>query len=984
MGDKIGKKHLIVMIGLIVSVLSIITVYAGRDWLFVNPFQPYSFSGVSYASRDIEGNTFVVNNSNTEVLKISSEGRLLWRSRASDKSFLSAGRVVADEEGNVYVHDVRIAQGVRIASEGIVKLSADGKIISTIDTIDAEKDCVRQSIVGLVPLKQGVIYIKKGENSITLCNTEQESSVEYPVKDAENMIFGCAYDKDNDVLFYVTYDGKIYQYRNGYADELLYDSDMVENSVPREISYANGFLYSADIGLRDTIQISCETGTVDRIEVQEALKEREIAYNVSGCGGLITSTSYSIIVWEGESYEQMWDIPLSGNLAVYICLVWFSLLILAIGVIFLLVKLVKMLLKKFNFYAKITMTVMAVIAGVAILFIAILFPDFQDMLEDEIYTREKFAAAAVTNRLPAEAFERLEKPSDFMNEDYIQVRQVVRDVFFTGEESSNDLYCVLYKVVDGTVTLVYTLEDICVAYPYDWEYEGTELQEVMEQGTTVQYATKSSSGSFVFIHAPIRDENGEIIGIIEVGTDMQSVTEKSSQIQFSLIINLIAITVAIFMVAFELIYFIKGRHELNMRKQEKRDNQLPVEIFRFIVFLIFFFTNLTCAILPIYAMRIAENMSFTVISPVMLAAIPISAEVVSGAVFSAVGGRVINRLGTKRSILVSSVLFTAGLGLRVIPNIWLLTVSSLLLGAGWGILLLLVNIMIVELPDDEKDRGYAYYSVSSLSGANCAVVFGGFLVQWMSYTALFAITAGLSILLFFVSNKYMSRYTSESNEEGTKSVEEEKHMNLFQFVFRPRIIGFFLLMMVPLLICGYFMNYMFPIIGSEWGLSETYIGYAYILNGIFVLILGTPLTEFFSNRGLKHLGLSTAALLYAAAFLEVVFLENIPSLFIALVLIGVADSFGIPLLTSYFTDLKDVEQYGYDRGLGVYSLFENGAQSLGSFVFGYVMLLGVSKGLMLVLIVVSVLAVVFLVCTTFAIRREKGGRKRGKKTKVKC
>ena len=52
-----------------------------------------------------------------------------------------------------------------------------------------------------------------------------------------------------------------------------------------------------------------------------------------------------------------------------------------------------------------------------------------------------------------------------MNEDYRQVRQVVRDVFFSDSDSSQDLYCVLYKVKDGTVTLVYTLEDICVAYP---------------------------------------------------------------------------------------------------------------------------------------------------------------------------------------------------------------------------------------------------------------------------------------------------------------------------------------------------------------------------------------------------------------------------------------------------------------------------------------------------------------------------------------
>lgn len=969
MRNKIGKKHLIAMTGLIIVVFAMVTVYVGRDWLFVNPMKPYSFSEVSYASRDAEGNTLVVHNSNTEIVKLSAEGKLLWKSCASDQSFLSAGRVVADEEGNVYVHDVRIAHGVQIASEAIVQLSPDGKLVSTIDFIEAEKNCVKQSIIGLVPLEHGVVYMKKGEDSIMLCNTQQESSVVYRIKDAEDMVLCCAYDSEHDVLFYVTYDGKIYQYRDGDENELLYDSDTVEGSIPQEISYSDGILYAADIGLRDTIRISCETGVTDRMEVQEPLEEREIAYHVSAAGHLVTSTSYSVILWDGDAYGQIWEAPLSGKLSAYICLVWLSLLLTIIGVIILLIQLVKLLVNRFNFYAKITMTVVAGIGGIAILFIGILFPSFQAMLEDEIYTREKFAAAAVTNRLPADAFERLEKPSDFMNEDYRQVRQVVRDTFFSEEESSSDLYCVLYKVVDGTVTLVYTLEDICVVYPYDWEYEGTEMQEVMEQGTTVTYATKSSSGSFVFIHSPIRDENGKIIGIIEVGTDMQSVTDKSRQIQLSLIINLIAITVVVFMVVNELIYFMKGRHELNVRKREERDERLPVEIFRFIVFLIFFFTNLTCAILPIYSIRIAENMSSHVISPVMLAAIPISAEVVSGAVFSAVGGKVIRRLGAKRSILVSSVLFTAGLGLRVIPNIWVLTISSLLLGAGWGVLLLLVNLMIVELPDEEKDRGYAYYSVSALSGANAAVVFGGFLIQWMSYTALFAVTAGLSVLLFFVSNKYMSRYTSEDQEECTEA--EESHMNLFKFVFRPRVISFFLFMMIPILICGYFMNYMFPIIGAEWGLSETYIGYAYIVNGILVLMLGTPLTEYFSNRGLKHLGLSVSALLYAAAFLEVAVLKNIPSLFIALILIGVADSFGIPLLTSYFTDLKDVEQYGYDRGLGVYSLFENGAQSIGSFVFGYVLLIGVGRGLMLVLTVISILAVIFLIGTTFAMRREK-------------
>ena len=70
-------------------------------------------------------------------------------------------------------------------------------------------------------------------------------------------------------------------------DELLYDSDTVDGSIPQEISYSDGVLYSADIGLRDIIRIPCDmenTGSTDRLTVEESLKEREIAYHVSAPG----------------------------------------------------------------------------------------------------------------------------------------------------------------------------------------------------------------------------------------------------------------------------------------------------------------------------------------------------------------------------------------------------------------------------------------------------------------------------------------------------------------------------------------------------------------------------------------------------------------------------------------------------------------------------------------------------------------------------
>ena len=88
------KKQWILIIMLLLTVCSVFVVYAGREWMFTNPFKPYTFSSVSYASGDGDGCTYVIDDSNRKILKISADGRLLWRACASDKSFLSAERVV--------------------------------------------------------------------------------------------------------------------------------------------------------------------------------------------------------------------------------------------------------------------------------------------------------------------------------------------------------------------------------------------------------------------------------------------------------------------------------------------------------------------------------------------------------------------------------------------------------------------------------------------------------------------------------------------------------------------------------------------------------------------------------------------------------------------------------------------------------------------------------------------------------------------------
>ena len=208
----------------------------------------------------------------------------------------------------------------------------------------------------------------------------------------------------------------------------------------------------------------------------------------------------------------------------------------------------------------------------------------------------------------------------------------------------------------------------------------------------------------------------------------------------------------------------------------------------------------------------------------------------------------------------------------------------------------------------------------------------------------------------------------EYNVDEKKDGKTSEKMGIFSFLFKPRIISFFILILIPLLVSGYFLTYMFPILGSDWGLSDSHIGYSYILSGMCAIIFGNRMTEYFSVNNRKVVGLFLSAALYACAFLTVASYMSVLSLMVALVLIGFAECFGVPLLSGYFTDLDEVEKYGYDRGIGLYSLIGNGAESLGSFVFGIILISGVAQGLALFAVALLLIATIF----AFSTRIKKG------------
>jgi MFS family permease len=471
-------------------------------------------------------------------------------------------------------------------------------------------------------------------------------------------------------------------------------------------------------------------------------------------------------------------------------------------------------------------------------------------------------------------------------------------------------------------------------------------------------------GGVLFVLCPIYGEGKEPLGLLELGVDLNEFKRENRDLILTLFLSVISVSVVMIVITVELLVFVDGR-----RKMMDAASSVPVEMMRSATFLVYFITNLSTGFLPLYArnMIAADGRAFLFPTAFLIAA-PISADVLLGAVGSLLGDRIVRKLGFRRAAMAGSAVITAGICLEALSyDIFMLTAGFAVCGFGCGLILFLVHLKIAgEALSAERDRGFSGVTVAMASGINGGVVFGAFLINWLPQRAVLGVSAAMSLLLLAFSARYMTKGEISSLEASAKKASARKEssengkIGLLRFLASPRAFLYLLGLWGPTIASGYFIIYLFPIVGFDLGISESHIGYAFLLNSLIVVFFSASLTRAASAKFGKPVSLTLWTLLYAGSFAAFAFFQNIPALLLALVLIGSADSFGQSLATSYYTELPEVVQYGYGRAIGISNVVDNIFQTLGPFVFSYALHVGLSKGLLQIAGVLAALSVIFL------------------------
>lgn len=163
---------------------------------------------------------------------------------------------------------------------------------------------------------------------------------------------------------------------------------------------------------------------------------------------------------------------------------------------------------------------------------------------------------------------------------------------------------------------------------------------------------------------------------------------------------------------------------------------------------------------------------------------------------------------------------------------------------------------------------------------------------------------------------------------------------LKSFLVNRKVMLFFLLVLIPTAVCSMFLDYYFPVFAESAGISSSNIGRAFLLNGLCIVYLGPLLTRHLNGRFGVEKAIIVAGLLVVAAMSIFAIEGSIYAAFAAVILLGIADSFGLSAQNNYFVRLEATSHIGTGKALGYYGNIKKVGQMLGPIAFGGVAVLG--------------------------------------------
>ncbi|MDR0690630.1 MAG: MFS transporter [Streptococcaceae bacterium] len=932
---------------------------------------------------------FIVNKAKKEVIKSSGNSQIEYSIK--EDRFDSASEVVDGKSSDdLYILDVELdgVSDIYVQKQRILKFTK-GKFVDVVFEYKyPKKDLYRyEGNFQSLTYDNGNLYIiERQKKGFTLHKVDEKAKKLRKVKhfnfnNADKLLRTFVFK--NDKMFALSKVGDVLQFFDDHWDVVYQAKDyqqQIKNkkiySLPWDMVIANdGTLFATDIGSRSLLHINPISKEVKYLKQENTknkpLSDQPLYYHlaINDKNQLFLSGDSSVVNFNQNNGKvkkiDILEVPSTLRMYSFIFIASLSILaLIALFVLFLFLKSTGNYFKK-NPNIRLEIGALFFVTITAALVSNMIINNYNERYKNELLEGMNMVATLTSDILDKDAFEKINSPQSYETKAYSKIRGQIFDVIKNDNTLVEGSYIDLYKVDNDIIyTCTNTNRLSGSYYPWEWAYEGSPEQKIIQTKKGIKLIREMVEGSYIYVVNPIFDDKENVIGLIEVGSSIEEYLYENKQIVRKVILGTISLIVVIMLLTRELFVSSETYQEWKKVKQENiKKKFISGKVVQPLVFAFYFVNNLAAAFMPNYSALLYTP--FLGISKDVAIALPMTFGVLFiGLGF--VGGTLSERFGFKKILNISLVSFALGLvSCGLSKNVWQLIIANSISGFGIGLGLVVVNVYVSSLKDkEERESSFILNNSAIFMGVNTGVIVGAALANLIGYRNVFYI----AFIIVMIILSYVYYFFDDIASKKTKT--EAKTIHFLKFLFKPRIFIYFIGVLLPYLACGYFLHYFFPIFGDDKGLSELEIGQAFLLNGIWVVFLGPVIAKFvlkkLGNVKTILLGLS----LYAGAFASFSFNPTILIALVVLVIMGIADSFTFTAQNVYFTELKEVELYGVSKSMGVYSLFENLGQAIGPIIFSYIIMIGTRKGIIALCAVLLCLCLVFGFSNIFKARRD--------------
>lgn len=954
---------------IILMAVSLAVSIINYDYIFNNPLDTsFVIENATRISQDSGGNSYVIFDSSKKIARINSSGRvdfILEGNSDRPGRFAKAWDITCDASGNLYVLDYTTDDsGIKVDMERISVFGPDGAFSRTVytceyreDKPDMEGNFRRIRVSGDKILFYYTDNARFQIGSIGISSGEKRILKDISADNPKLNIVDCDFSDGLSIITYITKKGQILLSTGGSVFREIYTSSMPAAgdsvSIPWQVSVSGGSIYFSDAGTRRVVRMTGASSGYTSVSVSGDCGGIIRSFQVSGVGFIaVTDTATvrgdfsggTVIDDKGKTYSagiilQHWFISICGLsfiLSIVLLLSWIY--VYAFGR-----KISEVLLQS-------AMIVFIVFVTTSIV-LQVAITTLTGIYRENTFSNLKYISQLSKKYIDGDLAARIQNREDFMNSDYVKLRDQLHSVFNDNNDDWNaDYYGGLYSFRENRIYVLMFFDDSSgVNFPYRDDYRDSPFASVIEKGEFVTVEENDVYGSWIYALSPVYDSKGRITAVLEVGKDLNRLQEQIKEFITGITKEIITILVILVLVMLELTIFRDILHRRDKKGYGEGFGEFglySVHTVRMLAFIIAFSYALPVCYTPLMMKEILARTGTSILGlPGGIAmAIPISAEMLGTALFAVIAGHLVENRGWKRPFIYGSLIMSAGaFTAYYTSNPYLFILARFLVGSAYGLALVTLQCYpMISSSIETRNSGLASQNSGLNAGYCCGVAIGGLCADYMGYSTVYI----FSVLTALAAIPYARYLMSSSLTSGTGPGSGVHTIDILKFFTDRNVFLFFTAAFIPVSICSMFLTYMFPVFAQEKGISAGDIGRVFMLNSLVIIYMGPAVVNLLTKRKFLR-GKYTMALYMLVTLTGLLIFGFKPAVITAVVIIlfvGLGDSFGLPMSNDYLIGLKASAKIGYDKSVGYLNFIGNIGQMIGPVLMGYLFTMGYQKG----------------------------------------